>query len=124
MGLDRTIRFPNGQAPAWAAIREQLARVGESGVLRMIDGLPAFPDEEPPPEWHELRVGTATGMVTIRRTAGVITCVVWGNADAALSASWAKILWACAAAGDGLIEDDTATLTAAEYAHEKAISPE
>ena len=76
MGLDRTIRFPNVQAPAWAAIREQLARVGESGVLRMIDGLPAFPDEEPPPEWRELRVGTEAGMVTIRRATGVITCVV------------------------------------------------
>src|SRR5436305_399952 len=104
MGLDRTIRFPSAETPSWEAIRTHLARVGESAPLRMIDGLPAFPDETPEPTWKELRVGTAGGMVTVRRGPGVLTCVVWGNADAALDAAWAKVVWACAAAGGARTE--------------------
>ena len=62
MGLDCTVRFPGGDPPAWDAIKLQLARVGEPAPLRMIDGLPAFPDETPAVGWRELRVGTAAGM--------------------------------------------------------------
>ena len=67
MGLDCTIRFPAGVLPAWGTVKGQLARVGELGPLRMIDGLPAFPDESPEADWRELRIGTAAGMVTVRR---------------------------------------------------------
>jgi len=123
MGLDRTIRFPSGETPAWEAIRTQLARVGEPGQLRMIDGMPAFPDEDPPPEWKELRVGTAAGMVTIRRGPGVLSCVVWGNADPALSSAWAKVIWACAAAGAGSVELSTGSVAADEFAQSAGILP-
>jgi len=68
MGLDRTIRFTSPDPPSWEAIRAQLARVGDAAPpVRMIDGQPAFPDETPEPGWREVRVGTAAGMVTIRR---------------------------------------------------------
>lgn len=123
MGLDRTVRFPTSETPAWPAIRAQLQRVGESGQLRMLDGLPAFPDEDPPEEWKELRVGTAAGMVTIRRGVGALQCVIWGNADAALNAAWNKVLWACGAAGAGVIETPTGALTPDEFARTEAISP-
>jgi len=53
----------------------------------MIDGELAFPDEEPPANWHELRLGTAEGLaVTVRRESNRVVFVVWGNADAKLAA--------------------------------------
>jgi hypothetical protein len=123
MGLDRAIRFPTCETPSWDAIRAQLARVGEAAALRMIDGMPAFPDETPDPNWKELRIGTASGMVTVRRAPGVLTCVVWGNADAALNAAWSKVVWACAAAGGGTIDAPTGPASAAEFAHSAGLSP-
>jgi hypothetical protein len=123
MGLDRTVRFPTAETPPWPTIRSNLQRVGESGELRMIDGLPAFPDEEPHADWRELRIGTAAGMVTIRRAAGRLTCVIWGNPDTALSAAWAKVTWACAAAGEGVIEEGSSTQTAPEFARASGLAP-
>ncbi|MCE9562196.1 MAG: hypothetical protein K8U57_09095 [Planctomycetes bacterium] len=123
MGLDRTIRFPTAETPAWEAIRAQLVRVGETGQLRMIDGLPAFPDEDPAENWKELRVGTAAGMVTIRRGAGVLMCVVWGNADPAMNAAWAKVIWACATAGTGVIDTPAGPTAAEQFAQSEGISP-
>jgi hypothetical protein len=124
MGLDRTIRFPTADTPEWEAIRANLLRVGESGQLRMIDGMPAFPDETPADEWKELRVGMAAGMVTIRRGSGFFSCVVWGNADPALNAAWARVIWACAAAGGGAIETSTGSLSAEEFARGAGLAPE
>jgi hypothetical protein len=68
---------------SWAAIRERLSAAGVAVQMRMIDNLPAFPDEEPPPEWRELRVSLGHGMITLRRDAGAVRVVVWGNADEA-----------------------------------------
>ncbi len=123
MGLDRIIRFPSVETPSWEAIQSQLTRVGESGPLRMIDGEPAFPDETPPAEWKELRIGTAAGMVTVRRGAGFLTCVVWGNADPALNSAWSKLVWACAAAGSGAVETSTGPVSADEFATAAGLSP-
>jgi hypothetical protein len=121
--LDCTIRFPAGSVPAWDAIRGQLARVGETAPLRMIDGLPAFPDESPEAGWGELRVGCAAGMVTLRRGNDAITSIVWGNADAALLATRDRVAWACAEAGQGTIDTPEGARSAAEFAREAGISP-
>jgi hypothetical protein len=123
MGLERTIRFPGDETPPWSAIRTHLARVGEDGQLRMIDGLPAFPDETPPEDWNELRVGTPAGMVTVRRGSGVLSCVVWGNADPVLNLAWSKVIWACAAAGGGIVQDPSGALQASDFAARAGISP-
>jgi hypothetical protein len=123
MGLDCTIRFPAAETPSWDAIRTHLARVGDPALLRMIDGMPAFPDETPEPTWKELRVGTAAGMVTLRRGAGVLTCVVWGNADAGLHTALAKVVWACAAAGGGRVETPAGPLPPDEFAQSAGLSP-
>lgn len=123
MGLDRTIRFPGGETPTWDVIHTHLARVGVTAPLRMIDGMPAFPDETPPPDWRELRVGSAAGMMTVRRGAGVLTCVIWGNADEALIATWSRLIWACAVGGSGVIEGPSGSLSAAEFAHSVGITP-
>lgn len=122
MGQDRTIQFTTG-VPSWDAIKVQLARVGEPAPLRMIDGLPAFPDESPDDGWRELRVAAGGNMVTLRRTADSITCVVWGNADPALLAAFARVVWACAEAGGGSVVTSAATLSPAEFAQLSDIHP-
>jgi hypothetical protein len=123
MGMDRTIRFPTAPIPAWDAIRANLVRVGEGAQLRMIDGLPAFPDEVPEPGWRELRVGLAAGMATVRSGPGVLTCVVWGNADPELRSGWDKLCWACAAAGGGVVEVPSGPLPATEFARSVGLPP-
>src|SRR5437870_3698892 len=122
MGLDRTIRFPS-EPPPWEAIRTQLARVGEAAPVRMIDSLPAFPDETPEPGWNELRIGFAAGMITLRRAPGALVCVVWGNADAALPAAWDRLTWACAAAGNGAVETPSGPVSADDFARSAGVSP-
>jgi hypothetical protein len=123
MGLDVTVRFPAGATPAWSSVREQLARVAEAAPLRMLDGLPAFPDEEPADDWRELRVGLAAGMVALRKSAGALVCTVWSNADAALLAARDRVAWACAAAGQGGVETDGALLSADDFAAAVGIFP-
>ena len=124
MGLDRTIRFPGGATPIWEAIQAQLLRVGEPGQLRMIDGLPAFPDEIPTGDWKELRVATSGGMVTIHRGPGILACVIWGNADPSLETSWRKVIWSCAAAGAGVVDLPSGSVSADEFARAAGLSPE
>ena len=123
MGLDCTIRFPAGSVPAWDAIKTQLARLGEPAPLRMIDGLPAFPDESPDNNWRELRVGAAAGMVTVRRGADSLTCVIWSNADSALLSARDRIAWACAAAGQGTVVTETGAVPADEFARQRGLAP-
>ena len=82
MGMDVTI--PQPDLPPWPRFQELAAAGGLPLQLRMIDGLPAFPDEEPPAEWQELRLGLPAGMVTLRREPEGLRVIVWGNADQAL----------------------------------------
>jgi hypothetical protein len=86
MGVERTVSLPSGE-PTWAAVAGELARTGPPPVVRMIDGLPAFPDETPADGWREVRVSLSGGMVTVRRQPGAWTCVVWGIDDPALLAA-------------------------------------
>lgn len=97
MGQERIVAL-NGEPPSWEAIRLALANAGFPAVLRMIDGLPAFPDEVPDSSWKELRVGFDSGMVSLRRGPSSLSCVVWGNADSALLAAWTALAEACATA--------------------------
>jgi hypothetical protein len=122
MGMSRTIRF-SGEPPDWPAIQARLRHVLADAPLRMIDGQPAFPHETPEPGWRELRVGTPAGMVTVRRDQDALTCVVWGNADPALSAAWDRVSWACAVAGGGTIETPAGPKSAADFAASAGISP-
>ena len=80
MGLSRTISF-NQDEPTWDTVASRLKCLGEIPQLRMIDGLPAFPDETPPVDWRELRVTLSGGMVTIKRDVQAWTLVTWGTAD-------------------------------------------
>ena len=123
MGLDRTIRFASGGAPNWEAVVAQLRRVGLEASLRMIDGLPAFPDELPEETWEELRVGFAAGMVTLRSGPDHLSCVVWGNAEGPLKQSWDALCWACASACGGKIESPAGPVSADEFARAAGLDP-
>ena len=100
VGIERVIRFRDA-GPEWPAIAAKLTEVGEAPAVRMIDGLPAFPDEVPEPGWQELRLGLAGGMVTLRRAGSEVRVVTWGAFDPALTRSWDCLCWAVAAAGEG-----------------------
>ncbi len=101
MSLEHTIQLPKRKVPSWSALRNALADRGIESALRMIDGLPALPDEEPPEEWRELRVGFAAGMVTLRREGDTLRCLIWGNADFALQAAWHTLAEVCQRVLDG-----------------------
>jgi len=116
MGMDRTVRFAPGPVPDYPAVRDLLARQELPVQLRMIDGQLAFPDEMPGAQWQELRLGSAAGMVTVRRQDSAITCVTWGNADAAALQVWNAVAWAFAAAGAGDVLGPDGPLSAAAFA--------
>jgi hypothetical protein len=111
MGMDRVVKFAETAAVDWPGVRDRLTAGGFPTQLVMIDGQLAFPDEEPTPDWTELRVKTPQGMVTLRREPGRVSCVTWGNADAALREAWNAVAWAVAAAG-GRVETDAGELDA------------
>ncbi len=83
MGVQSNFSFPSGNIPSWEQPR--LAR--RAIAIRMIDGMPAFPDEAPTDGWNEVRIGLAGTMITLRRTAEMIAIVTWGTVDPALEAA-------------------------------------
>src|SRR5262245_59595913 len=109
MGMEQSVTLVN-EAPAWPTVRDLLASVNYPVQMRMIEGQLAFPDEEPPAEWREIRLGTPSGMITVRREPQRLTFVVWGNADAAMLRDRNALMWAFAEAGNGMIDGaDAAT---------------
>jgi hypothetical protein len=124
MGLERKVTYPAHTTPPWDAIQTKLSHVGISFSLRMIDGLPAFPDELPGESWSELRLATCEGMMTIRRDTGQLTCVIWGNAGPDLEADWHKLIWACSAAGNGQIETSEGLVSSEQYSRSMGLSLE
>ena len=68
MGIERRVRFGSPPVIDWPQLVAELTARGLPPMLRMIDDLPAFPDEVPPDGWRELRLGFAAGMVTLRRS--------------------------------------------------------
>jgi hypothetical protein len=104
MGVDRVVTVKDQQMPSWEVVRALLERYHFAVPLRMIDGQLAFPDEEPPTDWRELRVGTPQGMVTVRRETNRLVFVTWGNADSALREAWNALAWAFAAVGGGMVQ--------------------
>jgi len=121
MGMTLTITYP-GAAPLWSVIRERSLPFTGPMQLRMIDGLPAFPDEQPEEGWRELRLSVSGSMLTLRRGAQD-ECIIWGNADAALQRAWQAIAYACADAGNGLIPTEQGPRTASEFALECSLTP-
>jgi hypothetical protein len=116
MGMEQIVTIGRSAAPRWLDLRDLLLSRGMSVQLRMIDGELAFPDEEPVEPWTELRIGTAGGMVTLRRESDRIRLVIWENADPAMVRSWNALTWAVAHLSGGSIEGDSTRYTAEEFA--------
>jgi hypothetical protein len=110
-----TVTFPGGAPPAWPAVRDLLARRGFAVRMRMIDGQPAFPDEEPAEGWREIRVAAADGMVTVRRDGIRVAFVTWGNAGRGILQAANALAWAFAEAGAGTIDAPVGPLAAAAF---------
>ncbi len=115
MGIEQRVHFPRGKPPSWEAVSALLAGRGFPVALRMINGELAFPDEVPGESWHELRLGTPQGMVTVRREADQVILVTWGTGDPALLEAWNAITWAFAEAGEGQILTGEGPVTGAEF---------
>ncbi len=116
MGLQRAIAFPTDSRPSWESVCLAFRTFRETPVVRMIDNLPAFPDEIPEPGWTELRIALSAGMTTVRASSAGWDCIVWGNADAALMRAWNIACWAIAEAGQGRIRlEDGSYATADEF---------
>jgi hypothetical protein len=116
MGMDRKVTFPAETVPAWGRVAEFFAARQFPVKMMMIDGALSFPDEQPPDNWRELRVGTPLGMVTLRREADGVRLVTWGNAEGPLRQAWDVLTWALAEVFGGLIQDGEGTLSAPEFA--------
>ena len=99
MGMERVVEFA-GPPPSWQAIRDAITAVGLTPMLRMIDGLPAFPDENPEDGWRELRLSTSGGMMTLRLEPNRLSVVVWGNSGPELLSDWEAVVRACATAAN------------------------
>jgi hypothetical protein len=115
MGMEQVVTFAPGAAVSWRSVRDLLAQNGFPVQLRMVEGELAFPDEVPPDAWTELRVGTAQGMVTLRRQQDRVLVVTWGNADPAMRQAWNALAWAVAEGTGGRIETPDSCVTAAEF---------
>jgi hypothetical protein len=114
--MDQKVVFDVDRAPAWLQLRDLLSARGLPLQLRMIDGELAFPDEEPAETWHELRVGTPLGMVTLRREDDGVRLVTWGNADVSMRQAWNALTWATAKISGGFVETPSGRLSAADFA--------
>jgi hypothetical protein len=116
MGMDQKVVFAPENMPAWTQFADTLAQHKCPVQLRMIDGELALPDETPPHDWKELRVGAAAGMITLRREADGVTLVVWGNADAKMRQAWNVLTWALGHLTGGVIDVAAASLSAEDFA--------
>jgi hypothetical protein len=123
MGLDQKVTFGPAEPPSWPRVLELLSSRGMVLQLRMIDGQLALPDEQPAPDWQELRCSTTDGMVTLRRETDGIRLVIWGNADVCMRQAWNAIACAIAVLSAGTITTTNGTVSAKEFAQAAELPP-
>src|SRR5262245_17993579 len=123
MGIEHTVLLPTAAPPAWPDVAALLAQAGLPVEMRMIDGELAFPDEAPPAEWRELRIAAAGAMVTLRRGAGQVVVVAWGNADAAQRRLYDAAAWALARAAGGRVRTAEGEVDAEVFGQRVGIAP-
>lgn len=105
MGIQRSVCWEAPAATDWLSILEILRAGGDTPIVRMIDNLPAFPDEIPAPDSLEVRISLGGGMITLRRTGPTrIDCLTWGNADTAQRAALERCAQAIAGLTHGTVD--------------------
>ena len=85
MGLE--IVIPRATACPLSVLLEKLAAAGLPTTLAMVDNVLQGPGAIPPALWRDVRLRTAAGLVTLRRTAAGVAVVVFRNAGAELQAA-------------------------------------
>jgi hypothetical protein len=85
MGLEVVV--PRVAAVDIGALLERLAEAGLPSTLAMVDNVLHGPGAATPAAWHDLRLRTPAGMVTLRRIPSGVAVVVFGNAEAPLRAA-------------------------------------
>ena len=123
MGMELRVELGEGGRRLWPTVAALLGDRGFPVQPRMIDGELAFPDETPPEDWRELRVGTPGGMITLRREAGAVVLVSWGNADLNLRQAWHALAWACAEASGGRVVAPAGSVSAADFRKSAELPP-
>ncbi len=116
MGMSRTVKFQGKPPPGWEQVRTCLANHGFPAQMRMIDGELADPDEMPPEKWHELRLGTKLGMVSVRRGPDWVEIVTWSSADMLMLHAWNAVTCAYAEAGGGTVVMEDSELEPSAFA--------
>lgn len=113
MGMEQ--RIHSKQPITWPSLSALFREKQFPVEMRMIDGQLAFPDEEPPETWQELRISTPPGMITLKRDGDILLTVIWGNADPEMLQAWNAVTWACAKVSDGEVETQDGNKSASEY---------
>jgi hypothetical protein len=114
MGLE--LRIHSCVAADWSSVRAMLTHHDLTPIIRMIDGLPAFPDEVPDATWKELRVSLLESMVTLGRVTTGYRVVTWGTPDARLEQARNWVAYSVACASNGTIERDGDRITPQQFA--------
>lgn len=88
MGMEIVVVDRGQSVPA---LLSSLAAAGLASSVMMVDGQLWPPAAALPSAWRDLRLRTPAGTVTVARRAGGLAVVVFGNADAALSAAQRQV---------------------------------
>ncbi len=96
MGQTLQIESPDGSALEWPAFVVALAEYRLAPVVRMIDGLPAFPDEIPGEGWREVRVSAADGMITIHASPTGYRFTIWNDTASSFVNAWQTLVYVAA----------------------------
>lgn len=113
MGMDIKVRSKS--IPSWESWTVLLTSRNALVQMRMIDNMPAFPDETPPEDWRDVRVNILGNMITLRRETDGVRLVTWGNTEGEAVRAWRLAAWAIARASDGMIQIDGLEQTAEEF---------
>ena len=74
-----------------AALLAKLAAEGFASSIMMVDNQLRMPNAAAPAAWHDVRLKTPGGTVTLTRRGGAIAVMVFGNADAALQEAQKRV---------------------------------
>lgn len=81
-----------------------IAGLQDPWQLRLIDGLPAFPDEAVPEEFREIRLALDGGMVTVVVEESGLKLVTWSAIDPPFRQAVDRLAAGLASAGSGTVQ--------------------
>ncbi|MFM7111651.1 MAG: hypothetical protein ACKO26_10955 [Planctomycetota bacterium] len=86
------------------SVAKVLKSVSDAWCLRLVDGLPAFPDEAVPEEFNEIRLGLGGNMVTVKAVASGLSLVTWSGISTEFHDAVLRLAEALAKEANGRVE--------------------